>query len=79
MSKLWCCFSFHFFRKNETKLANAVHEVKTSLEKIVVSLESLCFQGRSTRQDTLCVIKKSISEEKIEPIICSKQTYFQNI
>jgi primosomal protein N'' len=38
---LWRCFSLHLFRKNETKLANVVYEVKTSLEKIVVALETL--------------------------------------
>jgi hypothetical protein len=33
--------SRHFFRIGETKLANAVYKVKTSLEKIVVALETL--------------------------------------
>jgi len=54
--KLWHCYSLHFFRKNEAKLADAIHEVKTSLEKIVVILESRCLQGRSLRQARYRVI-----------------------
>jgi len=41
--------SQRFFRKNETKLANAVHEMKTSLEKSVISLESRCFSATKWR------------------------------
>jgi len=56
---------FIFLEKTKTKLANAIYEVKTSLEKIVIALESLCFQGHSLRQTHIHVIN-----EKSENLLC---------